>query len=72
MRRLKVESGSYSMKKWNGRWRMMEWKRKMMEDGWLMESFLGSIVLSNVGGIEGGARPVGDVTVYIKVVVHIP
>jgi len=28
------------------------------------------IVLSNAGGIEGGARPVGDVTVYIKVIVH--
>ena len=27
------------------------------------------IVLSNAGGIEGGARPVGDVTVYIKVMV---
>lgn len=30
------------------------------------------IVLSNAGGLEGGARPVGDVTVYIKVIVHIP
>jgi len=29
------------------------------------------IVLSNAGGIEGGARPVGDVTVYIKVIVHL-